>query len=82
MNCDISSFNVVPRCGSGSADPRSSLTETKSSRKESSFLAEMALTKSVVAANRKSQVSPNPRKFVALYYRNTKIRTRSNERDE
>ena len=36
-------------------DPRSSLTETKSSRKE---------------------------KFLALYYRKTKIRMRSDERDE
>ena len=35
-------------------DPRSSLKETKSSRKESSFLAELPLIKSVGAANRQS----------------------------
>ena len=63
-------------------DPRSSLTETKSSRKESSFPAEIPLTKSVWAVNRKSQVAPNTRKFVALYHRNTKIRMRCDECDE
>ena len=52
--------------------PRSSLTETKSSRKESSFPAEMLLIKSVGVANRQSP--PIPRTFVALYHRNTKIR--------
>ena len=50
--------------------PRLSLTETKSSRKESSFPAKMPLIKSV------------PRKFVALYHKNTKIRLRSDERDK
>ena len=60
-------------------DPRSSLTETKSSRKESSFPAEMPLIKSVGAANWQSPVIP--REFVALYHRNTKIRMRSNERE-
>ena len=60
-------------------DPRSSLTETKSSRKESSFPPEMPLIKSVGAANLQSPVIP--RKFVALYHRNTKIRMRSDERD-
>ena len=61
-------------------DPRSSLTETKSSRKESSFPAEMPLIKSVGAANRQSL--PIPRNFLALYHRNAKIRIRSDERDE
>ena len=60
-------------------DPRSSLTETKSSRKESSFPAEVALIKSVGAANRQSPVIP--RKFMALYHRNTKSRMRSDESD-
>ena len=60
-------------------DPRSSLTETKSSRKESNFPAEMPLIKSVGAANLQSPVKP--RKFVALYHRNTKIRMGSDERD-
>ena len=63
-------------------DPRSSLTETKLSRKESSRPAEMPLTKSVGAVNRKSQVAPNTRKFVALYHRKTKIRMRCDECDE
>ena len=62
--------------------PRSTLTETKSSRKESSFPAEMSLTKSVGAVNRKSQVAPNTRKYVALYHRNTKIRMHGDECDE
>ena len=61
-------------------DPRSSFTETKSSRKESSFPAEMPLIKSVGAANRQSL--PIPRNFLALYHRNAKIRIRSDERDE
>ena len=61
-------------------DPRSSLTETKSSRKESSFPAEMPLIKSVGAANRQSL--PIPRNFLVLYHRNAKIRIRSDERDE
>ena len=56
-------------------DPRSSFMETKSSRKESSFLDEMPLIKLVGAANRQSPTIP--RKFVALYHRNTKIRVRS-----
>ena len=60
-------------------DPRSSLTETKSSRKKSSFPAEMPLIKSVGAAN--GQLPVIPREFVALYHRNTKIRMRSNERE-
>ena len=59
--------------------PRSSLTETKSSRKESSFPAEMPVKESVGVANRQSP--PIPRKFVALYHRNTKTRVRSDERD-
>ena len=50
--------------------------------KKSSFPAEIPLTKSVGAANRKSQVASNTRTFLALYHRNTKIRMRSNERDE
>ena len=58
-------------------DPRSSLTEELTSRKESSFPGEMPLIKSVGAANRQSP--PIPRKFVALYHRNTKIRMRSDE---
>ena len=53
--------------------------ETKSSRKESSFLAELPLIKLVEAANRQSPTKP--RKFVALCHRNTKIRMRSDERD-
>ena len=61
-------------------DPRSSLTETKSSRKESSFPAEMPLIKSVGAAYWQSP--PIPRKFVALYHRNTKSRKRPDERDD
>ena len=61
-------------------DPRSSLTETKSSRKESSFPTEMPLIKSVGAANRQSL--PIPRNFLALYHRNAKIRIRSDERDD
>ena len=60
-------------------DPGSSLSETKSSRKESSFLAEMPLIKSEGAANRQSPLIL--RKFVVLYHRNTKIRMRSDERD-
>ena len=60
-------------------DPRSSLTETKSSRKDSNFPAEMPLIKSLGAANLQSPVKP--RKFVALYHRNSKIRMRSDERD-
>ena len=61
-------------------DPRSSLTETKSSRKESSFPAKMPLIRSVGAANRQSPATP--RKFVALYHRNTKISLRSDESDK
>ena len=61
-------------------DPRSSLAETISSRKESSFPAEMPLIKSVGAANWRSPTIL--RKFVALYHRNTKIRMRSDERNE
>ena len=59
-------------------DPRSLLTETKSSRKESSFPAEVPLIKSLGAANRQSILIP--RNFVALNHRNTKIRMRSDER--
>ena len=62
--------------------PRSTLTQTKSSRKESSFPAKMPLTKSVGAVNGKSQVAPNTRKYVALYRRNTKIRMHCDECDE
>ena len=51
----------------------------QSSRKESSFLAGMPLIKSGGAANRQSPTIP--RKFVALYHRNTKIRMCSDERD-
>ena len=53
-------------------DPRSSFMETKSSRKESSCLAEMPLTKLVGVANQ--QLPAIPRQFVALHHRNTKIR--------
>ena len=60
-------------------DPLSSLTETKSSRKESSFLAKMSLIKSVGAGNRRSPAIL--RKFVPLYHRNTKIRMLSHECD-
>ena len=49
------------------------------SRKESSFPAEMSLIKSVGAASRQS--SATPRKFEAMYHRNTKIRMRSYERE-
>ena len=59
-------------------DPRSSLTEMKSSQKESSFPAELPLIKSVGAAYRQSPATP--RKFVTLHHRN-KIRMRSDERD-
>ena len=52
-------------------DPRSS-PETKSSRKESSFSAE--IVQRLIDSRR-----PVPRKFVALYHRNTKIRMRYNE---
>ena len=61
------------------ADPLSSLTETKSSRKESSFPAEMPLIKSVAEAYRQSPAML--RKFVALCHRNTKIEIRSDERN-
>ena len=40
----------------------------------------MPLIKSVGAANRQSPAIP--RKFVALYHRNTKIRMRSDEREK
>ena len=50
-----------------------------SSRKESSFSAEMPLIKSVRAANLQSPLIT--RKFVALCHRSTKIRMRSDERD-
>ena len=56
------------------------VTYTKSSRKLSSFPAEMPPIKSVGAANRQS--SAVPRKFVALYHSNTKIRMRSDEREK
>ena len=49
--------------------------ETKSSRKESSFLDEMPLIKLVGAANGQSPAIP--RQFVALYHRRTKIKVRS-----
>ena len=61
-------------------NPRSSLTESKSSRKESSYSVEMPLIKSVEAANRQSPTIP--RKFVALYHRTTKLRMRSVRRDK
>ena len=61
-------------------DPRSSLKKTKSSRKESSFPAELPLIKSVGAAIRQSPATP--RKFVTLYHRNNKIRMRSDEHDK
>ena len=61
-------------------DPRSSLTESKSSRKESSYSVEVPLIKSGGAANRQSPTIP--RKFVALYQRTTKLRMRSDERDK
>ena len=60
-------------------DPRSSFMETKSSRKESSFLEEMPLIKLVGAANRQSPTIP--RKFVALYHRKKNFSMRSDERD-
>ena len=53
-------------------NPQLSLKETKSSQKESSFLAEMPLIKSVGAANQQSPLIPQ--KFVALYHRNIKVR--------
>ena len=61
-------------------DPRSSLTEKKSSPNESSFQAETPLIKSVGTAHRQSPAIP--RKVVASYHRNTKIRMRSDEREK
>ena len=61
-------------------DPPSSLTEAKTSRKESSFSGEMPLIKSVGATNRQSP--PMPKKPMALYHRNTNIRMRSDEREK
>ena len=62
-------------------DLRSSLTETKLiESKGSIFPTEMPLIKSVGVANRQSPAIP--RKFVALYHRNTKIRMRSDEREK
>ena len=52
-------------------DSRSLLTETKSSRKESSFPAEMPLIKSILVANRQSPVIA--RKFLPLCHRNTSL---------
>ena len=54
--------------------------ETKPKRKESILLAQMPLIKSVGAANQ--PLPAIPPKFVALYQRNTKIRMRSEERNE
>ena len=51
-------------------DPCSSFVEMKSSQKESIFLAEMPLIKSVGAAN-DTPIAVIPRKFVALYHINT-----------
>ena len=60
------------------ADPRSSLTEAKSSRKESSFPAEMHLIKLIEAANRQSPAdSSKISTFVPQEYQ---IRMRSDER--
>ena len=52
-------------------DPRSSLTKTKSSQRESSFLGEMPLIKSVGLANR--QLPATPRKSVALFQRTPRL---------
>ena len=52
-------------------DPRSSLTKTKSSQRESSFLGEMPLIKSVGLANR--QFPATPRKSVALFQRTPRL---------
>ena len=61
------------------ADPRSSLTETKSSGEKSSLPTGMPLIKSAGAANRQSPAML--RKFVALYHKNSKIEIRSDERN-
>ena len=60
------------------ADPRSSLTETKSSRKESSFPAEMHLIKLIEAANRQS--SADSSKISTFVPQEHQIRMRSDER--
>ena len=52
-------------------DTRSSLAETKSSRKESSFPAEMPLIKLIEAANLQSPVIA--RKFLPLCHRNSRL---------
>ena len=52
-------------------DSRSLLTETKSSRKESSFPAEMPLIKLILVANWQSPVIA--RKFLPLCHRNTSL---------
>ena len=61
------------------AGPRLSLTETKSSRKESIFPAEMPLIKLIGAANLQSPVIA--RKISALVPQEHQIRMRSDERD-
>ena len=57
-------------------DPRSSLMETKWSRKVSSFPAEMSLIKLIVAANRQSPV-----KISAFMPQEHQIRMRSDKRE-
>ena len=57
-------------------DPRSSLMETKWSRKVSSFPAEMSLIKLIVAANRQSPV-----KISAFMPQEHQIRKRSDKRE-
>ena len=52
-------------------DPHSSLTKTKSSQRESSFLGEMPLIKSVGLANR--QLPATPRKSVTLFQRTPRL---------
>ena len=52
-------------------DPRSSLTKTKSSQKDSSFPAEMPLIKLIEAANLQSPAIA--RKFLPLCHRNTRL---------
>ena len=62
------------------ADPRSSLTETKTSRKESSFPAEKPLIKLIGVASRQSPVIA--RKFLPSCHRNTRLGWVPDERDK
>ena len=61
------------------ADPRSSLAETKSSRKESSFPAEIPLIKLIEAANRQSPADSS--EIATFLPQEHQIRTRSDECD-